>query len=200
MPHLVRKIARFLAFCVIAIAIAAFSSSFWLPWIGDRLVLAGPPVKAEAIAVLAGDSSGNRIIKAAQLIRDGYAPFAIVSGPTGFYGQAESDLAIAFVVKRGFPEATFIGLPNPSRSTIEEARYVLAELERRHIQNFLLVTSDTHTRRAGGIYRGLAKGMDMSVVAAPATGFTPHDWWREREGRKAVLFEWMKTVATWWGL
>jgi hypothetical protein len=38
------------------------------------------------------------------------------------------------------------------------------------------------------------------MVAAPDLYFTPDGWWKNREGRKTFLLEWMKTVATWFGM
>jgi uncharacterized SAM-binding protein YcdF (DUF218 family) len=200
-----RSLARFIGILVIAIALAFFSSSLWLPWFGDHLVRAEKPVKSEALVVLAGDFSGNRILKAGELVRQGYAPIAIVSGPNGLYGHAESELAIDLAVAHGYPAAYFAGIPNPGRSTRDEASYMFGALKQRGFHKFILLTSDTHTSRAGKIYRDLGRrelgdGFEMTVVAAPSAEFTPHQWWKEREGRKAVLLEWMKTFANWFRL
>ena len=51
--------------------------------LGGYLVDAGPPQKADIALVLAGDSSGNRILKAAELVRDGIRSKVLVSGPRG---------------------------------------------------------------------------------------------------------------------
>ncbi len=60
------------------------------------------------IVVLAGDFSGNRILTAGDLVRRGFAPKALVSGPSGEYGLHETDLAIPFAVRHGYPESYFI--------------------------------------------------------------------------------------------
>jgi len=77
---------------------------------------------------------------------------------------------------------------------------VLAELRRRNIHSFLLVTSDYHTARAARIYqaqeRAMGGGPAMRVVAARDELFHLESWWRNREGQKAVFFEWCKTFAT----
>jgi uncharacterized SAM-binding protein YcdF (DUF218 family) len=163
-------------------------------------VRAGQPVPADLIVVLAGDFSGNRILTAADLVKRGFAHQALVSGPSGAYGMYESDLAIPFAVHHGFPEAYFIPLPNDDRSTKDEANDVLAELRRRRAQRVDIVTSNYHTRRAGNIYRAKASGLEIYMVAAPDPDFTPDTWWKNREGRKTFVLEWMKTVATWLGM
>ncbi len=180
--------------------LAAVFHTAILAALGGYLVSAGPPSQADIAVVLAGDSSGNRIVKAGDLVRAGYAPRALVSGPYGYYGFHESDLAIPFAEKAGYPASYFLALPNDSHSTKEEAEVVLQELRREGVHSFLLVTSDFHTRRAGRIYRALAPDLRCIVVAAPDKYFSADGWWKNREGRKTFAIEWMKTVAEWFGL
>ena len=90
--------------------------------LGWYLVKASPPEKADIALVLAGDGNGLRILRAAELVRAGYAPKVLVSGPDGNYGLYECDLAIPFAVKAGYPEAYFEHFENHARSTREEAR------------------------------------------------------------------------------
>jgi uncharacterized SAM-binding protein YcdF (DUF218 family) len=188
---------------VLAAGVASYAArSLWLPLIAEFLIDAGHPHKADMIVVLAGDFSGNRILKAAELVRDGFAPKALVSGPEGQYGRTEDELAIQFAVECGYPRSYFIALPNDGKSTTEEADRVIAALERMHIRSVEIVTSDIHTRRAGAAYRRrtAAAGIEMHVVAAPSARFKPGEWWKEREGQKAVFLEWTKTIATWFGI
>ncbi len=129
------------------------TSHFWLAALGQYLVRAESPAHADMIVVLAGDFSGNRILAAGDLVRRGFAPKALVSGPSGEYGLHETDLAIPFAVRHGYPESYFIPLPNDDLSTKDEAADVLAALTKRHARRIDIVTSDYHTRRAGNIYR-----------------------------------------------
>lgn len=152
------------------------------------------------IVVLAGDFFGNRILKGAELVREGFAPKVLVSGPGEAYGLHESDLAIPFAVRHGYPESYFISFPNDARSTASEADAVLAELRRRKLHNIDLVTSDYHTRRALSIFRSKAHDLEIHMVAAPDRDFSPDGWWKTRDGQKVFATEWMKTVATWLGI
>ena len=81
---------------------------------------------------------------------------------------------------------------------------MFAELRRRHVRSFLLVTSDYHTARARRIFlaaeRAMGGGPAMRTVAAPDQFFRPDSWWRNREAQKTAFFEWSKTVATALGL
>jgi uncharacterized SAM-binding protein YcdF (DUF218 family) len=164
---------------------------------GEFLVEAHPPVPADMVLVLAGDGFGDRILKGAELVREGWAPKVLVSGPDGSYGLYECDLAIPFAVRAGYPEEYFLHFENTARSTREEAHMAARELRRRGVRRVLVVTSDYHTRRSARMYAQAAPDLEVTVVAAPSRDFTPDGWWRSRQGQKLFLYEWLKTIATW---
>jgi uncharacterized SAM-binding protein YcdF (DUF218 family) len=174
----------------------------WLTALGKLLVREDGPAKTDLAVVLAGDKYGKRIMKGADLVRQGYVPAVLVSGP-GLYNTYECDMAIAFAVRQGSPPQWFIPLPHQADSTNEESWQVLHYLASHNIRSFLLVTSDYHTARAGRIYREAIRnsnaGIQMRVVAAPDRWFRPDSWWKSREGRKIFVTEWAKTVAAGWG-
>jgi uncharacterized SAM-binding protein YcdF (DUF218 family) len=179
-----------------------FTRVHWLPAIANPLVHDEGPARAEIIVVLAGDFSGGRILKAAELIRQGYAPVALISGPDGLFGGYESDYAITFAVKQGARPEWFIGLPNAARSTRDEAKLIIPQLRRRGVKSILLVTSDFHTGRAGRVFRKAAEGtgIQVRVTAAPDRFFRPSSWWRNRQSQKTVLLEWCKTITSVFGI
>jgi len=195
---------RFLLVCLLFLAALFLTRGLWLPVFGYALIHDDGPAKADIAVVPAGDGYGHRILKAAELVKQGYVPAVLVSGPAGQYGQYESDLAIPFAVRHGYPAGWFIPFPNSTLSTREEATGILAELRRRHVHSFLLVTSSYHTARAGRIYRSLVGesggGLTFRTVAAPDEFFVPDSWWRVRESRKIVFTEWSKTIGAAFGL
>jgi len=194
-----RRIVWLLA--VLAFLVAAFAAHpVWLAAVGHFLVRADAPAPADAVLVLAGDSFGHRILKGAELVRQGFAPRVFVSGPSGFYGTHECDLAIPFAVNRGYPESDFVPLPHEGLSTREEAQWLLPEIRRRGVRRLLLVTSDYHTRRAGRVFRAAGGDLSILVVTAPDEFFAAGRWWKTREGRKCVAAEVAKTLADWIGL
>jgi uncharacterized SAM-binding protein YcdF (DUF218 family) len=200
-PTTSNRSRRFAALAAVALLLAGLLAILFpgriLTALGTYLDQSGPPEKADAVFVLAGDSSGNRILKAAELVHQGYAPRVIVSGPAGMYGYHESDLAIPFAVKAGYPPGEFVAFPNRAHSTREEAAAAAEELRNLGAHRVLLVTSLYHTRRAAALFRATAPDLTFIVVAAPDEYFTPDGWWRSREAQKTFVIEWMKTVATW---
>jgi uncharacterized SAM-binding protein YcdF (DUF218 family) len=177
------------------LALVLLTHSLWLAAMGRLLVRNDGPAPADIAVVLAGDFYGRRILTAGDLVRARYVPRALVSGPANMYGNYECDLAIAFAVRHGYPADYFVRFPNTALSTVEEADAILPELRRRNVHRFLLVTSNYHTARAIRIYRARGRGFDIRAVAAPDEHFTPDGWWRDREARKTVFYEYSKTVA-----
>ena len=192
--------ARWFLLAIVVIVAAVATHAYWLGALGGYLIHDEAPAPADAIVVLAGDYFGNRILTAAELVRRGLAPKALISGPGDVYGLHESDLAVNFAVRHGFPDSYFLSFPNDSRSTASEADAIIPELRKMHAHRVDIVTSNFHTRRAGNIYRSKAGDLEFHLVSSPDPYFTADGWWKNREGRKTFLVEWEKTVATWLGM
>ncbi|HYP14520.1 MAG TPA: YdcF family protein [Bryobacteraceae bacterium] len=172
-----------------------------LSGIGHYIVSASGPKKADAALVLAGDIRGNRIRTASQLVRNGFVPVVLVSGPMEWYGINEATLAIDFAVRQGDPASWYVPVFYSATSTLSEATALPRILRSRNIRRLLIVTSNFHTRRAGSIFRRKLPGdIEISMIAAPDPYFTPEGWWQNREGQKTVFFEVSKTIADWIGL
>lgn len=174
----------------------------WLLWqpvlrqAGLFLDAGEPPRRADAILVLAGGWGGERILKAGELIRAGMARKAYVSGPRILYGRCECDLAIPYAAGHGFPAEWFECLPNDGLSTRDEARVLLPELERRGVRTLLVVSVRTHLRRARWIFeKHRPPSMRIYYTGADAPWFRLEEWYRRREGWKAVVMEWIKVLS-----
>jgi uncharacterized SAM-binding protein YcdF (DUF218 family) len=181
------------------LVIVLLTSTFWLSALGRALVLDEAPIRADAILVLAGDSKGERILRACELARQGFAPVILVSGPVRVYGINEADLAIRYGLNSGCGAGWLRPVYMQARSTAEEAR----EFERwlgshPEIQTVLLVTSTYHSARAARVFRSeLGSRLRITSVPAPDRDFNAETWWKQREGQKTVFFELAKTVASW---
>jgi uncharacterized SAM-binding protein YcdF (DUF218 family) len=189
----------FLLFFSLA-AIVVFTHSLWLGALGAYLIHADPPTKADYAVVLAGDAHGHRVIEAAELVRRGFVRKVLVSGPCCCYDVPESDMAVSFAVRKGYPEEYFIKVPHSATSTWQEAQVLIPELRRLGAHSFLLVTSDFHTRRAGRYFGKLADGLAMHVIATPDEYFRWNSWWHDREAQKVFYMEWSKTIFSFFGM
>jgi len=197
----VSRSKRLLPAVAALVLLLVFTHRVWLTGLGSFLVSYDKvPAHADVVVVLAGDGTGERILKAARLARDGVSPLVIVSGPNDLYGVRESALAIEFAVRAGFAREQFQAENFDANSTREEAGFLARAARHRGARSVIVVTSDFHTRRAGLIFRRALPDIPVHVVAAPAPPFTPATWWHTRIGRKIFLYEWLKTVAEELGL
>ncbi len=162
---------------------------------GSFLVESDKLQHADAIVVLGGDDFGNRIIRAAELQHQGYAPFVVVSGPPTLLGH-ESDNTIEYARRKGYPVSIFHPVENDLNSTRSESKFLGKYLKAHNIRKILLVTSNYHTRRAAKLMRTENPRLDVIVTPAPDPNFTPSTWWKTRDGKKTFLYEWLKTFAT----
>jgi len=197
---ILRSSARKWVIATLLIAGIAAAHPLWLRALGAYLVRADEPVRADTAVVLGGDYYGHRILKAAELVRQGFTGVVLVSSPDGMYGYGEAELAIPFAVRHGYPASWFVALPNKARSTREEGLAVVPELRKRAVRKCLLVTSNYHTRRAAGIFRSAVPEVEFRVIAAQDEFFRPGDWWKTRQGQKQFVLEWLKTVTGWFGI
>ena len=181
-----------------AVALLYVSGPYYLPAVGSFLIKTDPLEEAEIVVVLAGDGSGHRIMKAVELVEQGYAPLVLVDGPLRHYDFSEAALAIEFAARRGAAREILEAFPIMASSTQSEAEMVDQELRRRGIRKALVVTSDFHTRRARNLFRKRTSGLvAYRVVAARYPGFHLESWWRSRFGLKVVFLEYIKTAASW---
>src|SRR5712692_6005668 len=190
---------RWVILLLVLVAAIYASRSFWLRQMGLFLVSAEAPEPAEIAVVLAGDAYGHRIIKAVDLVRQGYVKEVLVDGPRGYYDFDESKLAIQFAVDRGAPREIFTPLRMRARSTVTEVKTVDAELQKRRIRKALVVTSNFHTRRARSVFRRFGSpNIRYVMVEAPDEDFRPEDWWRTRDAQKVFVIEYLKLLDWWW--
>ena len=165
-----------------------------LTGVGRVLIEDDGPQKAQAIVVLGGDNFGTRIIKAAQLVEEGYAPYVLVSGPPQLLGY-EADMTIEFARQKGYQASLFKPLRLNVNSTRTETAAIGKYLREHGIHKIDLVTSNYHTRRAAKLMRKQNSDIQAIAVAAPDPFFTQDGWWKTRNGLKTFFDECLKTVA-----
>jgi len=168
--------------------------------IGTHLDVGQAPRKKDAVLVPAGGHGGERILKAGELIRQGYAPVAYVSGPRTLYDLSECVVSIPYAGRHGYPADFFRCIENDALSTAAEAQACCVALSRAGVRTCLLVTTAFHTRRATRLYRELCPQIQFVPISAESPAFLNRDWYRFREGRKTILEEYLKLLATPFGL
>jgi uncharacterized SAM-binding protein YcdF (DUF218 family) len=185
---------------VLLLALLWFSRGPILSRMGTFLNVGEPPRKADVALVLAGGWAGERVMKAADLVRQGYVPSAIISGSGNYYDVSECDAAIAFAVHRGVSPSIYTCVFTRGKSTREEAVDTIRELRRVGARKVLLVSVNSHLRRARRIYSEMAPDLEIHYIGAENPGFKLAEWYKSREGRKAMFYELTKFVTSPFGI
>jgi len=175
-------------FLVVIVILAALASQ------AARLLVVDEPEKSDAIVVLAGETN-VRPARALDLLRQGVAPHVFLNAERRdlIYDRPLTDLAQKYV--NGLPEANRVSVcPIAGLSTNAEADDVSRCLQSLGAHRVLLVTSESHTRRALMIFRHRLPQYQFNVAAARNPAQFGEAWWTNREWAKVTFDEWLKML------
>lgn len=156
---------------------------------------AGPPVKADAMVILGGDS-GSRTLKGIELYKEGYAPRVILTGleegepgAQNYYLHWRSQMLLS----AGMPKRA-LQFDTVSRNTWEEAENTLKKAQAAGWKTVLVVSDPPHMRRLNWVWSKLKRGTGVSVVlvAASPSWWDAKRWWRNDISAKFVTNEYLK--------
>lgn len=172
-----------------------------LRFVGEEWIVDDPPQKVQAIVVLGGDTVfGDRVRRAADLYRSGWAPRIVLSGKSYRAYFNEVELMKSELTNLGVPSDHVIVAPHSGTSLLEEARALAPVLAHQHLRRIILVTSNYQTRRARRIFRTLYRdqGLEVFLSAAPDPDFDAARWWQQPRGRILLLEEVIRFWNDWW--
>ena len=172
--------------------------------LGGFLVVEDPLRKADMIVCLMGRPV-ERGLAAADLFQEGLAPkvfFAREKAPDGYDLLKERDVRyplsrdlLKMVLEAsGVPPSACDGVDRVVDSTRDEAALVRDVCSKAGYHAVIVVTSPTHTRRAGSIFRRALEdtGIEVMVAASKYSGFRAADWWRTERYVESVVLEYQK--------
>jgi len=194
-----------LAFGIVFITWFVFTKHI-LVGVSNALVYGDPLVKVEAIVVLSGSGSGNRIKAAAKLYHEGFGRKLFFSGYEVYPSTFTGDLMKTYALKLGVPESQIVTeVTNEESSTRGESIANLKLLKKNNIYKFIIVTSAYHTRRTKLIYDKTISllGHDkVTFLVFPAKDpkIPIQNWWKLRTGQKGIFIEYIKSIAFYFNL
>ena len=139
--------------------------------IGDALVYQDPLEPADAIVILSGSGTGNRIEAGAHLFARGFGKVVIFSSPQGYPGEPPWAAMQNYAIKLGVPKKNIIAKKLEGEvSTWGEGIFNLKVLKKNSIKSLILVTSKFHTNRSHAVYEKLIAdlGYDFKFIVYPA--------------------------------
>ena len=167
--------------------------------IGNSLVLQDELKPSDAIVVLAGSHTGNRIEEAARVFKKGMGKVMVFSGYTIYPGMDSHVGMKQYAIKLGVARDKIVTEKATGEiSTWGEALANLKQLERLKAKSFILVTSAFHTRRSHWVYEHAIKSLNMDIVLLMQPAADPKvpypGWWKIRSGQKYVFTEYIKCL------
>lgn len=190
---------------------AVLLAIFCFLFVGDWLVSEDPLQKADAIAVLSG-AMPLRVLEAAKLYREGYAPRVWLTHPDG-PGEELKSLGIPYTGEdaynqqilehQGVPAGAIETLDPSIRNTADEIAAISDFLAHSasQTQTVIIVTSKVHTRRVRILWRRLAPRQLHAIIrGASDDPFRPNHWWATTTDALDVVRELLGTLNAWAGL
>jgi uncharacterized SAM-binding protein YcdF (DUF218 family)/glycosyltransferase involved in cell wall biosynthesis len=197
-----RRALQVLLPVAVAVVLIFYTPLVW--WLAEPLRFSSPPQAADAIVVFAGGvgESGKagvgvaeRVGKAVELYRAGYAPSVVFSSGYVFtLREAESMKAIA--VANGVP-AEAIVLEQTAANTYENVRNTNEIARARGWSRVLLVSSPYHMLRATRTWRKVAP--DIAVIPAPPqqSEFYLHERGASLDQIRGIAHEYAAIIVYW---
>jgi uncharacterized SAM-binding protein YcdF (DUF218 family) len=177
-------------------AAGLLTRSFWLPFIGEFLVVSDPLLPADAVVALSGGDRG-RVTEAAAVVTAGYGQWLVGTNYTLNLPGIRDDYAALVrreAVWHGVPEERVVTAPEPVETTYDEARAVRRLASEQGWRSVILVTDPYHTRRARLIFEDVLRGTGIVVAAHPVEGhwYRPESWWQNASALRETWTEYVK--------
>lgn len=176
--------------------------------LGKTLLVNEPPLPADGIVILLGANGPDRVYRAYQLYRNGYAKKLVFGSGyenTLLRDGIEEEILwpkpstgyILALKSLGVPEEDIIVLPSTNAYDTAHELEVIAEYARAQGWSTVgIVTSAAHTLRTRLIWRRIAPDIFNYIVSAPAPGFS--EWWNHGRYRQEVGYEYVALVKEFW--
>ncbi len=162
------------------------------------------PAQADYIIPLAGDE--HRIMRAAELYREGYAPTILFSNAVtippsrfkklqwemGFPQYTREQFRRLMLQQLGAASAHVETFGNGHVSTVEEAEALRVYLGGQP-KRLLIVTSPYHAKRAKMIFEKALPNCTISM-SMPKEGTFKKWWWKDQESAQLLVMEFAKTI------
>jgi uncharacterized SAM-binding protein YcdF (DUF218 family) len=172
---------------VIGLAIIGF-----IIWIGFYLSPQSVIGTADAIVVISGGETAQRVQEGVNLFKEKFAPLIIMSGAAKDSGISNAQAMEQLAIADGVPEANIL-IEENAQDTIGNAKFVRDLIDQHQIKSIILVTSPYHQRRAYITFREYL-GPDFVIYNHSATdsAWRKNGWWKDSWARKLTWEEFKK--------
>jgi uncharacterized SAM-binding protein YcdF (DUF218 family) len=152
----------------------------------------------DAIVVLTGDYTGERLEEGIDLLKKGYGKHIVFWGGPIYWKITYAELYLRQLKENGVgtEQAVWSEERLDEVSSDGESVVNMKLLRSSGAHSFILVTSGYHTARAGRVYKKLARqnGMEIFVHPSKDSRVKMREWWKDRDSAKVIFMEFQKTA------
>lgn len=176
---------------IIALCTTFFYNAGWI------LDYTQAPRRSDVIIVLGGGPP-QRVQRAVQLFREGFAPLILASGGAIYNPWSDQAQEMAKQAEAMGVPARDVILENHSQSTYQNATYTLEVMKAHHFRSAIVVSSDYHMLRAAFDFTRvyLGSGIRLTYCAAPDSVFHPGHWWTSHASVQTTISEYEDLAAS----
>lgn len=170
---------------------------------GAFLITGDPLEPGDAIVVLGGGAE-QRVVEAVRLVHEGYGRWLIVTEPGEIEpGQGPGSQVFRWVaILEGISPDIILITEKIAGNTYQEAKAVLATMQKHQLKSIIVVTDPFHTKRTQIIFRSVFAGSDLTVRVHPVQGhwYRSPTWFFSIAGWENTLREYVKLIGFFTGL
>lgn len=168
----------------------------------ESWVIEDPLEKADVLMVLSDDNFyADRATRAAELFREGKAPWVVASGRRLRPSAGIAELIEHDLVERGVPKDKILRFAQDGDSSREEAEALAKLAKTKKWRKAIIVTSNYHTRRVRYVFRRVfPQDIEIRVAGARDGDFDPENWWEKRKSIKLFMREITGMMVSMWEL
>lgn len=152
---------------------------------------------SDAIVVVSGGETNQRVAEGVKLYQDGWAPLMIMSGASRDAKDSNAAAMKRMAINSKVP-ANKIITEEKSMNTVENAEYVREIVTSNKFNKIILVTSPYHQRRAALVFAQALKGLPVSIInhSSLDSAWRKNGWWLDEWARTLTWSETKKIAYT----
>lgn len=152
---------------------------------------------SDAIVIISGGETQQRVSEGVKLYQDKWAPLLIMSGAARDEGTSNAVAMKKMALSAGVPDKQVV-VEEEATNTFENALKVKHIIQEQKITKMILVTSPYHQRRASQVFHLALKGLPIEIInhSAKDSQWRKNGWWENSWARKITLSELQKILYT----
>lgn len=153
---------------------------------------------SDAIVVVSGGETSQRVAEGVKLHKEGWAPVLIMSGAAKDENVSNALVMKQLAITAGVDPLQIL-VEEESVNTFENATKTKSIIIDNKFNKIILITSPYHQRRAFMVFKSTFKNLSIKIINHSATDsvWRKNGWWQKSWARQITFSELQKIIYTW---